>query len=149
MGLSIKGTNKTFKRSYSGIHHIRWLAMLTLGAPKSLNRNWMYSPNFNTVTDSSKYQELLSSAFLTGFYYPNLFFHSDCQGTYTKTGKILESDELKTGNIKKLYKELIKLKGSITEDLEKENQYAVELLNELFDLVDDEIKYGKNKLLFC
>ena len=118
MGLDINSKSKfKYHASYGGIHHIRYLAYLICGGEKdygsfmSMNDGYFSEPYVEYPHQNVKLKE---SHFDWGYFihllkFPNLTWHSDCGGTYTKNGKVesfSEDSELLTGNSIELLKEL-------------------------------------------
>ncbi len=156
MGLYARGSysKKSFSYSYSALHRIRYLALKTCGMPETvcgkkselLVNNFFLMPNELTgglVEDMRKFLWAVQQA---GYYYPNLMFHSDCEGSYTKTGKVLKCKELLRGNSKKLLKELNLLKDE-TEEKEKIG-YDWDIFISFYDLVSDEVLNGYGHIIF-
>jgi hypothetical protein len=165
MGLCIKGkkSKKEYYYSYSGLHQIRWLALLSLGMSASINNNETYNVCYgyfdNLLTDPlSAIQERQSFSFYlqeSGYYFPNLMFHSDCEGRYTKVGKVFSNGNLTTGNSIELLKELKFIKRRYInktklEELSKNDlrHHAFEIFNSFYELVKDEVQNGYGILTF-
>lgn len=163
MGLDIYGkvSKKEYHLSYSGLHLVRWLALLVCGLPKEIcgdtSFTWATSPFLHGYVMKGKelpspelMRTILWSFQQVGYLFPNLMFHSDCDGTYTKTGKVLQNHELLTGNSIGLLKELEDLKEELklNPDLVDKESRAIGVFNTLYDLVQDEVKNGKAHLSF-
>lgn len=160
MGLSIVGavSKKTYRCSYSGLHQIRWLALLACGAPFEWSNRKEKTYTFGWVTNPVVFPGQEPSAdeltawnwaqMQAGYYFPNLMFHSDCEGRYTPRGKVFGKN-LMSGNSKKLLKELEFLKEQLKEDFTFElPEFALEIFNTLYELVKDEVENGKGVLNF-
>lgn len=155
MGLGIYGavTKKQYHAGYSGLHLVRWLALLTCGFPEQIGGKPSYCayptiyvlPEGLTAKDAQNmmYANQMSSAI-----YPNLMLHSDCEGTYTRGGKVNpKADGWKTGNSVKFLEELETL-GKELPDAHKTGR-PWELYTDLYELVKDEVKNGKGVIKFC
>ena len=159
MGLDIRGekTGGHWHGSYSTLHwSVRYLALKACGLPDVIGeRNgeeitgmqyYMHPWSYGATLDTDKIRQVLFAAQVAGHLYPQVLLHSDCDGSYTRRGKILGADLL-TGNSKKLLAELESLCETFagTED-ESSRQYA--LTKDLRDLVKDEVENGSGKVLF-
>ena len=157
MGLYIrcKHSEKDISWSYSTLHVIRDLALQTCGINKdvcSIIRSCSRS-DVDIIRFILAYHPEVSldaSIFfgfqLAGYYYPNLLFHSDCEGTYTSKGRVMSDANWLHGNIKQLQKELELLlnnSNNINDDVAK--SYAKQLLL----LVSDELNYKQPEIIFA
>jgi len=96
---------------------------------------------------ATELNEMTQGLQLSGHYYPNLMFHSDCEGAYTKTGKVLEpGKEWTTGNLHGLLSELKLLEKEAPEDLKTGRPWGT--FKMLYALVEDEVRLGGNKIEF-
>jgi len=159
MGLCIKGkyTKQRLSYSYSRLHYTtRYLALLYCGMPEYLDSNnetnsmLLYmSPHilhdYSKFTNIGKYIQAVQ---LSGFMFPNILLHSDCEGNYTKNGKPCSTSEWITGNTKAL---LTELKMLIDEPEFQVEKYKDELqyTKEFYDVVKDELENGKGVIEFC
>lgn len=156
MGLDACGkvSRKKYHWGYSGLHQIRWLALLALGMPQEIKGN----STFCALSGGWKLQDgwyqdeertILWYVQLSGKYFPNLMFHSDCEGTYTKTGRLDLNGKLMRGNSRSLLKELQMIKDS--ENLKNNHLKlgkAMEIFDMFYDLVKDEVENGKGHITF-
>lgn len=149
MGLDITGKSSefTYHGSYHGLHLIRWLAMVNCGLPRKIEDRDSFAlviaPFPRTVILN---QIAIDAIQKSGYFYPNLMFHSDCEGNYTKNGKIFKYSSLETGNSIKLLKELRELNDS--SEREKEDEHCWDYFDMLHKLVEDEVENGKGHLIF-
>ena len=152
MGLDAYGkkSKKKYHWGYSGLHLIRWLALLSLGMPKeikgestfcALSGGWKFKKDWYQDEERT----VLWFVQMSGHYFPNLMFHSDCDGAYTKTGKFL-GNKLQSGNSKKLLEELESIKKNLKPCNETER--AFECFNLFYDLVKDEVENGEAHITF-
>lgn len=159
MGLDIEGSvsKKNYCQGYHGLHSVRWLALLNCGLPREVNgeqtHSWATGPWLHGFVREGKelptieqMQTILWAFQLSGYHYPNLMFHSDCEGSYTKSGKVFKTKDLMSGNSLGLLKELKILKEDIPEDMRESR--AVGVFNMLYELVYDEVKNGKGIIKF-
>ena len=157
MGLYVYGKTTTkydYSRSYSALHSVRWLALLACGCPINFKNgnstfSWFKCPltlgvsNPPTIEEAENFNYYL---ILAGYKYPNLLLHSDCEGSYTKTGKVLKTWGWKSGNSIKLFKELQEIKEKVK--VSEETKRSLEVLEELLLVVEDEVKNGIGHILF-
>ena len=153
MGLDIHGsvTKKTWHASYSGLHHIRRLALFTLGFPDTVGGKDVaaifpicyFLPEKLTASELVRVMEIMLVA---GHIYPNLMLHSDCEGNYTKNGKINPQGDWMKGNSIGLLNELKNVR--IMTDKKHRDSKGWELLISLYELLEDEIKNGKGTIRF-
>lgn len=145
MGLDISSkSEKSYHSSYGGLHQVRWMAYKSLGGIRDYGMwHQLYSNDEKDSKDEKSYEE-----------YPNLMWHSDCDGTYTPDGKIDNMDKpennLTTGNSVELLKELRLVKERLDERLNKyitEHDWAK--FNMLYDLVEDVVENHDGVLEFC
>lgn len=166
MALSIQGkkTGGDWYFSYSRLHQtVRYAALRVCGAPKFLGLHengeeiqsfGFYISSYIIVGDNiniknmMKYQHAL---LLAGHYFPNILLHSDCDGNYTKNGKIdpFHDKHLMRGNSVQLKKELDML---IEYDymFQDEERYDFILTHiKIFrDTVITELKEGTGTIIF-
>jgi len=158
MGLYIRAitTGEGMSYSYSRLHHnARYLALLFCGMPEYLDDDnkesalVFYMNHFigNKKFNTTKLGQFLYALRLSGIEFPNLLLHSDCEGTYTKNGKLDLYGNLMTGNSKKLLKELKKL---ISEPVFQQEKYSSQLdyTKEFYTLVKNEVENGKGIISF-
>ena len=173
MGLCIQGkkTGKYYDRSYSALHFgSRWLALVACGMPlddiqipdykfdRVDNMTFKADPmslymdhGFRGLTDIQKYT---TAAQMTGFHFPNLMMHSDCEGNYTKNGK--DAPNTKNwmgGNSIHLLKELESLCSDkdilkLVEDGNERVKDALSHATTFRDIVKHEIQNGCGTILF-
>jgi len=159
MGLDIscKISKKSIRWNYSTLHLIRWLALQACGLPKEIcgktSYSWATSPFLHGYVIDGKelpspdlMATILFSFKQAGYYFPNLMFHSDCEGNYTKSGKVFSKPELTGGNSTQLLKELELLKKEIPEQ-EKDSRTLV-AFNQFYELVKDEVENGNGYIEF-
>ena len=81
-------------------------------------------------------------------YYPNLYWHSDCEGTYTLRGKPdFEKGKLLTGNSKQLLWELNDIKAIlVNEPNESVSENDWRIFDMLHELVKDTVENYGGKL---
>ena len=147
MGLDIRGsvTNKHWHSSYSGLHLVRKLALVALGFPSRLDGIFPTCYVIPEMT-SKELNDALQAIQLAAHHFPNLMLHSDCEGKYTKDGKVNPDEDWEQGNSIGLLDELEKLKNSIEDNFR--NGWGWDLLIQLHELVEDEVKNGKGEVLF-
>ena len=164
MGLDICGkkTGHSLSAGYSTIHYnLRWLALRFCGMPVEIEKagiesySYLYrdkqhiDPFMIFMTHNKGLRALFSAIERAGHIFPNIMMHSDCEGNYTKNGKV-NPYTYKTGNSKKLLKELETLLSD--EDIKKwsdeRTKRAIEYTKKLYHLVKDEIKNGTGTIIF-
>ena len=155
MGLSIytAHTDKSIHWGYHTLHIVRDLALQSCGVDKGLCTiiRSCCSGKVDIVRFLMAYHpevEIKSSDFygmqMAGFLYPNLLFHSDCEGDYTYRDKVMTNEHWTTGNIKQLKKELERLLGNMEDDGVKQ------IVGELYKLVKAECESSKYpRIYFC
>ena len=159
MGLNISGevSHKHYRCGYNGLHQVRWLAMLSMGAPINWKNGdptygWITHPwvglDCNKAPQSDELMSWMFAAECCGYFYPNLIFHSDCDGEYTPKGKVFKKPGLRSGNSKELLKELRLLKNELKDCEFNLPERAMEIYQMLYDLVEDEVLNGKGVLKF-
>ena len=148
MGLDIitSVSKKTWHASYSGLHLIRKLALMECGADQAvadcLTRHEVIPASRETMGD------LFWALQVCGNRYPNLMLHSDCEGSYSRRGKVnLDSRSLDSGSSTGLLKEL----SMLGERIDKKHKYGVawDLYIALHCLVKDEVENGKGRIEFA
>ena len=151
MGLTIytKHTDKEIHWGYHTLHIVRDFALQSCGVNKELCRiiRSCNSGNVDIVRFLIAYHpdiQITSKDFggmqMAGFLYPNLLFHSDCDGDYTYRGRVMSDDYWYKGNIKQLKNELENLL-EWSENIENNN--AKRFTKELYDLVKAECDSSK------
>lgn len=153
MGLSIIGPSKEYHRSYSALHGVRWLALVTCGWPEKIggkSSDVLY-PMTNGADKTPTHREMddmIRGATLAGYRYPNLILHSDCDGDYTHNGKLtFGPDEWMEGNSDELLEELETLKELVPDNL-KQHHPAWGTFKEFYDVVKDIVKNGDGRVEF-
>lgn len=159
MGLDIYGkkTGHSLSGSYSRLHqNARYLALVWCGMPEEITESgkdgfnsYMYFPIYDT--NFKNMDKFIWSIQLSGYYFPNLLIHSDCEGNYTKNGKnSVEYENLDKGSSVNLLKELETLcndKDLINHKLERVRN-ALKYTIKFRDLVKDEIENGCGTIIF-
>jgi len=158
MGLDIYGrkTKHHLGGSYSRLHFAtRLLALEFCGMPKYLDSAneilamsfYMngYLP-FDKRADTDKLARFITAVQITGFKFPNIMMHSDCDGNYTKNGKIT-IETCMTGNSIALMKELKEIIDEPTFH-DDEHKNAMEYTLAFYELVNDEINNGCGTIEF-
>ena len=156
MGLHIscKHSDKDISWNYHTLHMIRNLALQTCGVNKEL----LSIINSCSMGDVDIVRFILSfhpeitiksedfyGMQLAGMYYPNLLFHSDCDGDYTAKGKVLSDVHWQHGNLKQLKHEL----EILLHDAEKiDADFSKEYAKQFLELVTDELQYKCPKIYF-
>lgn len=135
MGLSIRSKSEnTYDAPYSALHRVRYMAYAAAGGREDYVT---YHKNYTSDTVERAFMD-------ANLAYPNLMWHSDCDGTYTPDGKVgsyIEVDNLMTGNSVELLAEL----KDITERLQPENhpvdnEYDWNTMTALYDIVEDTVE---------
>lgn len=163
MGLTIRGDHHTTTRrinwSYSTLHQtVRRVALLCCGVPEYLDYgnklDFLLIFNSRIAGDhlsKSKINEDNLCSFIrrmpeAGYRFPNILFHSDAEGTYTKTGKV-NLQTYMSGNSIELLEELKILLGS---DILKNKSYEYHqgCIQDFHDLVEDIITNGDGVVYF-
>lgn len=149
-------TDKDIHWGYHTLHIVRDLALQSCGVNKELCSiiRSCYSGKVDIVRFLMAYHpeiQITSNDFsgmqLAGYYYPNLLFHSDCEGDYTYRGRVMTGNYWHTGNVKQLKNELELL---LKESKDIDNDSAKELTQELYDLVKAECDSSKYpRIYFC
>jgi len=154
MGLDVSGskTEKTYHAGYGGLHLIRWLAMVSLGLPTKIKDQSTFSAVSGSITlQKDWYQDECSTVLYyvqaSGYFFPNLMFHCDCDGSYTKNGKIFKGSGLLSGNSTELLKELEYLKKNMPKKSD-ETARAIDLFKMFYDVVKDEVVNGDGVIEF-
>jgi len=158
MGLDIYGniTSGHLGGSYSRLHYCtRYLALLYCGMPEFLDsKNEVQSMVFymsgyigNKEIIPDRIQSLMQALECSGNLFPNIMLHSDCEGNYTKNGKIDINKNWFHGNSIKLMKELEIL---VNEDMFKDEKYSrqIEYTKAFYELVKKEISDGSGTIIF-
>lgn len=155
MGLYITGkvSKKECNFSYSNLHRIRFLALLCCNIPlkignkdsERLIKHFFFLPT-EEYPNPDEMTEFLWSVQQAGYYFPNLMFYSDCEGSYTNRGRVFSKPGQLSGSSGGLLKELESLKRELPEKFKQGR--AWEDFNKLYALVDDEVKNGKGCIYF-
>lgn len=156
MGLWItgKGSKKEYSRSYFALHLVRWLALRICGLNEKIAGKTSFSYlndayiNKDAIPTPDEMLNLVWANRVAGHFYPNLLFHSDCEGSYTKKGAVLKNENLLTGNSIGLLKELKKLKREKPKKISMDDERAWDTFNTLYELVKDEVENGEGILNF-
>lgn len=164
MGLDITGkkTDHHISWSYSALHHrVRYLALVLCGLPDKIGTDdigndldaflaYMNFPDYRKIKMENM-DEFIAAIQMSGYYFPNLLMHSDCEGKYTKNGKQApDTKHWQYGNSKKLLEELELIctdQDLINHELDRVRDalpYAIAFR----DLVKDEIENGCGTILF-
>ena len=143
MGLDISSkSKKDYHYSYSGIYYIRFMAYRTSGGDKP------YLDYYSSMT-ADEFPDDVEKAIKQ---FPNLCWHSDCDGTYTVRGKVASYENpgtLQKGNSKGLLSELQYIK----DNLPKKHDPTVTdrdwyVFNMLYELVKDVVENYDGKIEF-
>lgn len=140
MGLDINSkSDKEYHAGYSGLHQIRYMGYKAQGGKKG------YS-DWHTVQHQEAGPDWPFTMCM--LFYPNLYWHSDCDGTYTLRGKIdMDNGTLQTGNSKQLLWELNDIRDMlIAGDSADTNELDWDRFNMLRDLVEDVVKNYDGRL---
>lgn len=160
MGLYIYGkhTDKECHWGYGMLHIIRDIALMTCGVQeefaKATRAYWDkegYTLEHYIKSNCPSLKIAPSDLYglrLAGYYYPNLLFHSDCDGTYTKNGKLMNDCHWLTGSLSGLQKELNLLKSELQKENYEITEWQENAINQLFELVEDELKYKRPIIYF-
>ena len=147
MGLDITSKSKLeYRWSYSGLHQIRYMGYLAQEG-KAGYTDWHEMQSLKREPDWP-----FAYAFAA---YPNLYWHSDCDGGYTSSGHIAPIHsrgevELSTGNSKELLSELTDIKNLLEETNNPEvTVHDWNVFNMLHDLVRDVVMNQDGRLEFC
>ena len=138
MGLDIQAKSKyKYSFSYTGIHYIRYITYLSCKGEKGFG-------DYISMANKDCYDWEFIMALHK---YPQIIWHSDSEGSYTKKGKITDLHKMPlTGNSVELLKELKMLNNWISKnpqiDVRLDTFYA------LFNLVKDVVKKGNGYLKF-
>lgn len=167
MGLDIIGkkTGHHLSGGYSRLHHTaRYLALLWCGMPDSIGEDnegkpvdsmcfYMHPFVWKKNLDTDKLNTFIHAIQVSGYYFPNLLIHSDCEGNYTKNGPdAVKSENLMKGNSIKLLAELnilcedkeLLAMAENNEKIKNAFDYTIKFRN----LVKDEIENGVGTILF-
>lgn len=155
MGLDIRVNDKKYSWSYSALHQIRALALVYVGIPETINGKYCsFMLTFFCLTqdqgDSINSENLTNYfhfAMVAGHLFPNLLFHSDCEGEYSKDGKI-NLDTYKNGNSIELLMELDLIKSNKNcQKTLKKSERLNEQFTDFYDCVKEAVSSDK-KILF-
>lgn len=159
MGLDIyfKGTKKLISWNYLSLHYaIRQAALFACGMPKTLGVDddgtvdsfvfYLYPYAWRKHIKVEELQKLFWAVQQAGYFFPNIMFHSDDDGNYTKRGKVFKKPSLKSGNSKELLKELeLIIQG---EAYLKLNEKWQKLFMLFYEYVKDEVLNGIGRIIF-
>lgn len=158
MGLDIhaRATGGHLSGGYSRLHYTtRYLALKFCAMPDFLDDKddvsamsyFMYPYTEGKYLSNSKLTKFNYSLMLVGRLFPNIMFHSDCGGTYTKDGQLDLDGGLLTGNSIELLKELELL---VYEEDFQDSKYdrAMEYTKEFYELVKKEVEDGEGLIEF-
>ena len=163
MGLIVSGksSKKEYNFGYSGLHQIRWIAYKICGGKKnyvefmSMHNGLLHKKDFKYPDCESFSENILfilkephyDWAYLVALQkFPNLMWHSDCDGIYSKNGKVAPLDKTPlTGNSRELLSELEILKKKSL-PFRKEIRWN-KIFNQLYDLVEDVVEKGDGKVI--
>lgn len=146
MGLDISSkSSHTYHASYGGLHQIRFLAYKSMGGLLDFS-TWHHQQ----AEGGSEYDRTLEK-------FPNLLWHSDCDGAYTRRGKVASFEDpkgLQTGSSVGLLKELELIKDTLNlqrpKDSWTDNQsYTANLFYMLYDVVKDVVENYDGRIEFC
>lgn len=160
MGLCISGktTGESMSYSYGRLHYnTRFLALKYCGMPDHISNFFLGKESEESIHAYMSHMEDVRNFHgaiqLSGFYFPNLMMHSDCEGNYTKTGKDApRTKQWMGGNSIKLKKELLRILED--DDLIKLGKIngriknALEYTQEFYDIVNNEIESGTGTIYF-
>lgn len=141
MGLYIHSESSfEYGYSYSGLHYIRWMAHRSIGG----------TMDFSEFMESQRCEN--EEYIKTRDKFPNLLWHSDCDGTYTLRGKVEPFDtsgDLLHGNSRGLLEEL----KFIKEELPKLNDPEISerywyVFDMFYNVVKDTVENCNGKIAF-
>jgi len=156
MGLDIhpRTSKKGYHASYHALHGVRWLALISAGFPENIGdkkeSSYRSYPGYYVIPNgltADNLKDMVHAAVVAGHLYPNLMLHSDCEGSYTKRGKVNVFGGWLTGSSTKLLAELEALKERTPARL-KDNGPGTPwwTFKMLYELVKDEVKKGTGYL---
>jgi hypothetical protein len=126
MGLNIESPNYNYHWGYGRLHLIRYAAYLICDGKKDIEH-----------FENSPYDW---SYIISTHRFPNLMMHSDCEGRYSKNGKI-DLKTLEDGNSIELLKELKEIKNKHLFDSGKIKKIgADEVFKDFYIVVKDCVK---------
>jgi hypothetical protein len=131
-----------YSASYSGMHKIRYLGYKAQNGRKDFGE-------FMTMQHGRMESDTDHAIAMCYLHYPNLFWHSDCEGSYTLRGKVdlEESGKLLTGNSRQLLWELNDIARRLGYDADNQ-QPSWELFVVFRELVKDVVENHDGKLEF-
>lgn len=162
MGLDIvaKVSKKDYHAGYSALHDVRWLALICCGWPRTIGKGTdpgiesrLCASHIYVVPPGITGQEMtdmVMAAEIAGHMFPNLLLHSDCEGKYTKKGKV-DLSTWTSGNSVALLKELEIIKKNTPAELRVAGggtSRPWQVFTMLYDLVEDEVENGAGHLEF-
>lgn len=144
MGLDIfSASDKDYHFSYHGLHEIRYMAYRSIGGKLS-ESDW-YHEQAAENRETPEYDKALAK-------FPNLYWHSDCDGNYTLDGHI-ESFEtpgsLQTGNSKELLEELQFVKDNLPRNDTFVGEREWFIFDAMYGLVKDTVDNYDGKIEFA
>lgn len=143
MGLDISSQSKLdYHASYSGLHCVRWFAYLHCGGKSDA---MIFERGRTPDGQEGRYDWAFVVACVT---FPNLMMHSDCDGSYTRNGRVNALDgNLKRGNSVQLLRELRLLRPTV--DAHKDGDVRTDTYEMLLALVEDVVENHNGTLRFC
>lgn len=146
MGLDISGwdSKKSYHCGYSGIHQIRWLASIASGAYKT------YAEFYKLYECGTPMEKLFPN-------FEQLMHFSDAEGILVPSfflRQVEYKNSYHLGNSEKLLAELKLIKLALKEDKETFEYLkvfetrAIDIFEQLYDLVLDEVEEGTGILKF-
>lgn len=140
MGLDIfSASEKEYHFSYHGIHEIRYMAYRSIGGSLSF-ADWHHQQS----EGGEEYDKTLDK-------FPNLCWHSDCDGSYTLTDEVEPFDKLtnlSTGNSKGLLEELQFVKDNVPRNDSFVSGREWHIFDALYDLVKDVVNNYDGEIEF-
>lgn len=124
LDISVKGLDypKGYHYGYGTLHLVRWLALIDCGLPENIAGKPSYCiwPAVYVLPDGFTAKDMQATYLplqIAGHHYPNLMLHSDCDGEYTRRGKV-ETTTLQSGNSVALLGELKQLAKNTPKNLQ-------------------------------
>lgn len=154
MGLDIVvkglGYPKGYHASYAGIHMVRWLALIHSGLPEKIAGQPSYCiwPAVYVFPDGFSAKDMQATYLplqIAGHHYPNLMLHSDCDGTYSRRGKV-DTATLQSGNSVALLRELEQLAENTPSHLQVGRPW--ECLQMLLETTEFAVKKSNGRMEF-
>ncbi len=143
MGLDIySASDKSYHYGYSGIHQVRYMGYRSIGGVG----------DFGTFMEFQRQPEITGKLEEAMERFPNLFWHSDCDGEYTIDGEVKPWDKpgrLETGNSKGLLEELQHIKDNLPAKNDKQvSEMSWSIFNSLYELTKDVVENHDGRLEF-